>query len=51
MFVRSSAFEKVGGFDERYFLYLEDADLTRVLSLVGKCIIFHLLQSYISGAG
>ena len=42
MFVRSSAFKKVGGFDERYFLYLEDADLTRVLSLVGKCIHFPL---------
>ena len=29
MFIRTELLKKVGGFDERYFLYFEDADLTR----------------------
>ena len=36
MLMRSEAFCRVGGFDERYFLYLEDADLTRTLALEGR---------------
>src|SRR5262245_15301006 len=35
MLVRRSAFEAVGGFDERYFLYWEDADLCRRLRAHG----------------
>lgn len=38
MVFRSPAYLKVGGFDERYFLYLEDADLARRLSLDGRCV-------------
>ena len=38
MLMRSDAFRRVGGFDERYFLYLEDADLTRSLASEGKCV-------------
>jgi hypothetical protein len=35
MLVRRSALERVGGFDERYFLYWEDADLCRRLRARG----------------
>ena len=38
MIIRSSAFVEIGGFDERFFLYLEDADITRSLALTGRCI-------------
>ena len=38
MLMRSDAFRAVGGFDDRYFLYLEDADLTRSLADVGRCV-------------
>jgi len=29
MFLRTALYKELGGFDERYFLYFEDADLTR----------------------
>jgi GT2 family glycosyltransferase len=35
MFVRRAAFDEVGGFDPRYFLYWEDADLCRRLRARG----------------
>ena len=38
MVVSSKAFMCVGGFDEKYFLYLEDADFTRSISRIGRCI-------------
>ena len=38
MLICSQAFYQVGGFDERYFLYLEDADITRQLALMGRCV-------------
>jgi len=40
MFCRTACLEKIGGFDERFFLYLEDVDLTRRMSLEGKTLYY-----------
>lgn len=45
MVMRTEAFRCAGGFDERYFLYLEDADLTRSLAREGRCV--HLPEAAI----
>ena len=44
MLIRRDAFDKVQGFDERYFLYWEDADLCRRLRALG----YHV--RYVPGA-
>ena len=36
MLIRTSAFKQLGGFDERFFMYMEDADLTRRAKKFGK---------------
>lgn len=38
MFFRVADINKIKWFDESFFMYLEDADITRRLSLIGKCI-------------
>jgi GT2 family glycosyltransferase len=40
MFMRTSLLHKTGLFDERFFLYLEDTDLSRRFYLVAKNIFF-----------
>ena len=41
MLVRRSAFEQVGGMDERFFLYWEDADFCRRLTQRGCRIVYY----------
>lgn len=47
MFVRTSMLKKVGGFDARYFMYFEDADLTREIRQYARAeynpafVVFH----------
>ena len=43
MICRRSVLDLVGWFDEQYFLYLEDADLTRGMAAYGACIHYSLL--------
>lgn len=38
MLIKTESFWRIGGFDERYFLYLEDADLSRSLAYEGRCV-------------
>ena len=38
MFCRVKILNKIGWFDKRYFMYLEDADLTRSLSKYSRCV-------------
>ncbi len=38
MAVRTSVFRDMGGFDERYFLYNEDADITRMAQKYGRTV-------------
>jgi hypothetical protein len=38
MFARTGLLKRVGGFDERYFLYLEDADLTREIRKYARAV-------------
>lgn len=40
MLIRKEVFEKVGFFDERYFLYLEDVDLCQRAKLAGFKILY-----------
>jgi GT2 family glycosyltransferase len=38
MLIASDAFSRIGGFDDRFFLYLEDADITRRLASLGQAV-------------
>ena len=36
--IRGDVFKKLGGFDHRYFMYMEDADLTRMAKKYGRTV-------------
>lgn len=38
MFMRTDLFKEAGGFDERYFMYFEDADLTREIAKRARAV-------------
>jgi GT2 family glycosyltransferase len=40
MFMRTSVLTKIGGFDERYFMYLEDTDLSRRIGEVSRTVYY-----------
>ncbi|KKU78982.1 MAG: family 2 glycosyl transferase [Candidatus Peregrinibacteria bacterium GW2011_GWA2_47_7] len=41
MFIRKKAFEALNGFDERYFLFMEDVDLCRQMWMHGWQVVYH----------
>ena len=41
MFCRTEVLKKVGGFDERFFLYFEDADLARSVQKLGYRTVYY----------
>jgi GT2 family glycosyltransferase len=40
MFLRTSLFEKIGKFDERFFMYMEDVDLCRRIGKVARTVYY-----------
>lgn len=46
MFLRVDALKKVGLFDERFFMYLEDTDLTRRIYKVAKTVYYPYVHIY-----
>lgn len=53
MFLRTDTLKQVGLFDENYFMYLEDADLSRRIGTVTKTILYphvHIYHEYERGA-
>lgn len=40
MFIRNSILKKVGGFDERFFMYMEDVDLNRRINKISKTVFY-----------
>lgn len=38
--IKSDVFKQIGGFDDRYFMYMEDADLTRQAQKFGRTVFY-----------
>lgn len=41
MFFKTADFKKIKGFDQRYFLYMEDADICRKIEAIEKKILYY----------
>jgi len=53
MFIRTEVLKEVGLFDERFFMYLEDTDLSRRIHMVAKTIYYpyaHIYHEYEKGS-
>jgi len=53
MFIRTEVLKKVGLFDERFFMYLEDTDLSRRIHRVAKTVYYpyvHIYHEYGKGS-
>ncbi|MGI6153294.1 MAG: glycosyltransferase family 2 protein [Christensenellaceae bacterium] len=46
MFCRTELLVKIGGFDERYFMYFEDADLTRTFRKYARVVFYPYAKIY-----
>ena len=46
--IRTDVFRRMGGFDESYFMYVEDADITREAQKYGK--VFYVPVTYVHHA-
>jgi GT2 family glycosyltransferase len=46
MFIRTEVLKKVGLFDERFFMYLEDTDLSRRINRVSKTVYYPEVSIY-----
>lgn len=46
MMLRTNVINKVGGFDERYFMYAEDVDLCRRIGEISKTIFYPYVSIY-----
>jgi len=44
MFIRASLLKEIGGFDERFFLYVEDVDLTRRLNELSVTLYYPKIE-------
>ncbi len=40
MLLRTSVLKQIGGFDERYFMYFEDADITREVNKISRAVYY-----------
>ena len=46
MMFRTDLFKKIGGFDERYFMYFEDCDITREVRRTAKAVFYPEVTVY-----